>query len=162
MDIALYKNTSAPNVVNKSIKQIGQNITNVRFKEDGALDIKNPKLVLNYSTEVSDFAKFNYVRIFKFDRYYYIDDIYTEGGLVVIVCRCDVLMSFKEDILSGTQNPQYILRQQSKYDNPYLQDNLLPVESDHYYKAFPFGNPVGNITGGRVILETTGKGGTVV
>lgn len=167
MDIILYKNISPPNTIKKKNEKgayiqgenQGEKIEDVRFFEDGALDILNPTLLINYSTEVSDIVKYNYVKIPKFKRFYYIDKINTEGGLFRIECKCDVLMSHKEDILSSKQ---YVIRQQNVNNSPYLEDGLLPIRSDHNYLAKPFGDYVDDRTCGRVILATTGKGGTVV
>ena len=167
MDVILYKNISPPNTVNKKNQNNkfiqnesqGNKIENVRFFENGALDILNPTLLINFSTEVSDIVQYNYVKIPKFDRYYYIDKISTEGGLFRIECKVDVLMSHKADILASEQ---YVTRQQNKNNSPYLMDDLLPIRSDHNYFAKPFGRNVDDRTCGRIILATTGKGGTIV
>lgn len=167
MDIILYRNVSPPNTVRKknnngkfiSTAEQGHLVENVRFVEHGALDILNPELLLQLSDDVEYIASYNYVKIPKFDRFYYIDDISTEGGLFRIKCRVDVLMSHKSDILASKQ---YIIRQQNRNNSPYLEDNILPIRSDHAYYCKPFGADVDDRTCGRVILSTTGKGGTVV
>ena len=167
MDIILYKNISPPNQVKKKNKNgdvitdatQGTIVSNVRFIENGALDILNPILLLNLTTDIEDITNYNYVKIPKFDRFYYIDRISTEGGLIRFECRVDVLMSHKTDIL---KSKQYIMRQQNKNNSPYLDDNLLPIRSDHTYYAKPFGGNVADTTCGRIILATTGKGGTVI
>jgi hypothetical protein len=108
---------------------------------------------------VEDISKFNYLKIHKFNRYYYIDNISTIGGLIEIECRCDVLMSHAKDILASKQ---YILRQETKYKNPFLFDNLLPITSEHNYEAKPFGDPVFKKDCGYVLLATTGIGGDII
>ena len=160
MDVLLYKNSAPPNKVDKSNNLSKKlKIENVRFIEKGALSVLNPSVLVNITTEISDISKYNYMQIPKFDRYYYIDSIETEGGLIRINGRCDVLMSHKADILASKQ---YILRQEKYNNSPYLDDNMLPIRSDHNYVAKPFGSNVDDRTCGRVILATTGKGGTVV
>ena len=160
MNIILYKNSAPPNKVDKESKLSNQNIVeNVRFFNEDSLDILNPTLLLNLSNDVSDIAQYNYVKIPKFDRYYYIVSASMVNGLFKIECKVDSLMSHKDDILSSTQ---YILRQESKNNSPYLDDNMLPLRSDHNYLFQPFGSNVDDRSCGRVILATTGKGGTIV
>lgn len=160
MDVLLYKNSAPPNKVDKSNNLSKKlKIENVRFIEKGTLSVLNPSVLVNITTEISDISQYNYMQIPKFDRYYYIDSIETEGGLIRINGRCDVLMSHKADILASKQ---YILRQEKYNNSPYLDDNMLPIRSDHNYVAKPFGSYVDDRTCGRVILATTGKGGTVI
>lgn len=160
MDVLLYKNSAPPNKVDKSNNLSKKlKIENVRFIEKGTLSVLNPSVLVNITTEISDISKYNYMQIPKFDRYYYIDSIETEGGLIRINGRCDVLMSHKADILASKQ---YILRQEKYNNSPYLDDNMLPIRSDHNYVAKPFGSYVDDRSCGRVILATTGKGGTVI
>ena len=160
MDIILYKNSAPPNKVDKTSNLSKKNkIENVRFLEDGALDILNPTVLIGGVTEISDYNTYNYMYIPKFNRYYFIESISTEGGLIRVNGKVDVLYSHKSDILSSSQ---YILRQQTNNNSPYLDDNMLPLRSDHNYIATPFGDYVDDRTCGRVILATTGKGGTIV
>lgn len=164
MNVILYKNSAPPNKIDKTTKikivPINGNdeIENVRFIEGNALDILNPSILLDIGTEISTCATFNYCKIPKFDRYYFIEKISTEGGLVRIDCKCDVLMSHKKDILNSTQ---YILRNEN-LRSPYLVDNQVPIRSDKRLHQTVFGNPVDYKACPYVILETTGKGGTPV
>ena len=160
MNIILYKNSAPPNKVNKENNLSEENvIENVRFIEDAYLDVSKPTVLVNISNEISDYMKYNYMKIPKLKRFYFIDSIKTINGLVEISGTVDVLNSFKQDILASNQ---YILRQQTYNNSPYLDDNMLPLRSDHGYVAKPFGNNVDDRTCGRVILATTGKGGTIV
>ena len=167
MDIILYTNVSPPNTVNKKNKN-GQKINdknqgtlveNVRFIEDGSLDMLNPSLLLQLTNDIEYVVKYNYVKIPKYDRFYYIDKVSTEGGLIRLDCRVDVLMSHKKDILRSSQ---YVLRQEKKYHNGYMYDNLLPITSKHNYLFKNFGVDVDNRNNDCVILATTGKGGRVI
>ena len=56
---------------------------------------------------------------------------------------------------------QYILRSETKR-SPYLVVNQIPMRSDKQYVQDVFGIDVFNKSCPYVILETTGKGGTVV
>lgn len=166
MDITLYKNSAPPNKVDKS-GNLSKTKTyeNVRFIETGALDILNPTVVLNMGSEIAEVSKYNYMKIGKFNRYYYIDEISTEGGLIRIKGRCDVLMSHQKDIYASTQ---YVMRQEKYNNSPYLDDNMLPIRSDHSYICKPitssdaYNGYVDDRSCGRIILATTGKGGTVI
>lgn len=160
MNIELYKNSAPPNKVNKSGNLSNKTVIEaVRFIEKNSLHILNPSVLIQLTDEVRDASKYNYLYIPKFSRYYFIDSISTEGGLIRIDGRCDVLMSHKSDIL---KSKQYILRQEKNNNSPYLDDNMLPISSKHNYKGEVFGRKVADVTCGRVILATTGNGGTVI
>lgn len=160
MNIKLYNISDNPNKVNKNVdKNGGTLIENVRFKDNDSLNVLTPKLILNLDIDVSNCIKYNYLYIPKTARFYYITNISTEGGLIVIETKVDVLRSFADDI---NASKQYILRQENKYKNPYLLDNLLPITSNHNYLMKPFGDYVDNRSCGRVILETAGNGGRVI
>lgn len=158
MEVVLYKNKSAPNVLTKNISKV-RTVAGVIFKDKNNLDILRPVIVLNLGDSMTHFVDFNYVHIEGLHRYYYVDDIATVAGLVEVTCRVDVLMSHKKDIQNSTQ---YILRQQSRYENPYLMDNLLPISAKHNYLAAPFGNNVFKKDCSHIIMATTGKGGNPV
>ena len=158
MNVKLYNISDNPNKVKKSAdKDGGTLIENVRFKDEDALNVLNPTLVLKLSDEISDCFKYNYLYIPKAARFYYITNISTRGGLVFIETKVDVLMSFADDILSSNQ---YVSRTESEsYANGLIVDNLLPIHSDHLFYIKPFGDSVYDETCNYCILETAGKGG---
>lgn len=158
MDIILYTTGSPNQKVSKSLHN-RQLVSNVRFTSDDYLSITHPSVMLNGVTELTDLSRYNYMFIPKLCRYYYIDDIHTRGSQIIIDGKIDVLMSWKDDIL---KSQQFILRQEKKYHNAYLPDNMLPIRADHNYIMKPFGSAVGNTSSGRILLATTGKGGTPI
>jgi len=166
MHIKLYKNSAPPNKVDKT-SNLSNNSGNiiVRFTRPDSFDILNPTVLISLSdvsgfeNSLSDIKKYNYMYVSEVARYYFIDTITTENGLVKITGRCDVLMSHKKDILASKQ---YILRQEKNNNSPYLDDNMLPISSKHNYKGEVFGRKVADVTCGRVILATTGNGGTII
>ena len=158
MHVSLYTNQSPPNKVKKKLLN-EKEFTGVIFKEKDSLDILNPSILVKITDEVSDVSKYNYMFINKFKRYYFIDSISAEGGLWRINGRVDVLMSHKKDILASKQ---YIIRQETNNNSPYLDDNMMPISSQHNYVGKKFGRKVADVTCGRVILATTGKGGTPI
>jgi len=157
MDIRLYNTSSPPNKVYKIVDDTNAiTLTDVQFMEDDALNVITPRIKAKIFTDIEDIKKYNYAHLFKFDRYYYIENITTEAGLVIFHLRVDVLMSFKDTI---TDTYQYLIRSE-KYRNRYLVDNLLPIHSDTRYTIKPFGEAVSDPSCNHVILETIGKGGT--
>lgn len=171
MNVKFYYNNYPPNKVDKNTDKDNPilQVYNVRFKEDNTLNIVNPIIIfaptdgspnasLDDWKDIVECAKFNYFYIPKFERFYFIQNMKTSGGLIEITGKCDVLNSFKNDILNSEQ---FILRQQNKRSK-YLSDSHIPVRSDHKYYMKTFGDNVDDKTCSRMILITTGKGGTVV
>lgn len=158
MNIILYRISDPPNVVNKVLHDKNE-IEDVRFTEERYLDVVNPTVQLHSVSydSITDYSKYNYMYIPKFARYYYIDEITTVNAIVEIKCRCDVLRSFKSDIIGSKQ---YISRSQTS-NNKYMVDHLLPMQSKHHFKIHTFGDPVFDEGCYHVILETTGKGGYI-
>ena len=113
MDIKLYKISDDNEKINKSLGT-AIDISNVSIKE--TTDVTRPVVRITTSTNLS---KYNYMYIERYGRYYYIERIETTPtGLWVLYTRCDVLMSYKSQILAldGT-----ITRAESLY-NGYLND----------------------------------------
>jgi len=159
MQVILYKNSAPPNKVNKSANLSNStDFHNCIFTQKNALDILHPSVLLDMNIDIGDVREYNYMYIPKFSRYYFIDSVSAEGGLIRIDGRCDVLMSHKTDILASTQ---YITRSETS-QNKYIVDSLLPIESRHKYYGEQFGVEVSDIHCHNVILETIGKGGTPV
>lgn len=160
MNVILYRNSAPPNQIDKSNNLFDSNtVENVRFVENETLDFLHPSVLFNLTNDIETISKFNYMKIPKLNRYYYITKISTSGALIRIDGKCDVLYSHKKDILNSKQ---YVYRQQTKNNSPYLVDSMLPIRSDHNYICTPFGNDVDDRTCGRIILATTGKGGTPI
>ena len=163
MKVILYNTSSPPNVVNKNLGKTSKTIDGMIFKEDNALSVLNPTLLIKLSgNSISELANYNYLKIPVFDRYYWFDVGETRGGLVEIKCKVDPLMSFKDDIKDDRKDApkQYIIRSQA-FTNKLIVDNLLPMMSNHTLDILPFGDSVYDKSCGHVILETVGKGGTV-
>ena len=153
MNVELYNTSDPPNKVKKTLKN-KKVVEGVRFTEEDTLNVVNPKIIISLTSDIQDYATYNYVRIPKFLRYYYIENITTRGGLVEISCRVDPLNSFKSDILGSVQ---YVTRSENIH-NRYIVDNLLPISSKHLYTIQSFGSPAYDENCISVILETTGKG----
>lgn len=156
MQVHFYNISSPPNKVNKGVDGSGgYAISDVRFTEKGALDLRNTEILVNMFDDIAQYHKYNYFYIPKNQRFYFVTGIYAEGSLVRITGVSDPLTSFSADILKSSQ---YVARSESNI-NGMIVDNLLPIHSDHLFEIEPFGDPVYDETCGYCILETAGKGG---
>ena len=112
MQIVLYKNASEPNTINKTISNA--------LTLSGALreesSIYNPKFRISSN---SNLAQYNYCYIPEFARYYFISEIVIErNGVYNIYAKCDVLESFKNNILGI----ECVIERQENDFNLYFSD----------------------------------------
>lgn len=121
MKLKFYHNASDPIVVDKSISQIGADVTGTLRNDCSVID---PVIVINKFTSFNP-ASCNYVYIDEFNRYYYINNIVcVSNDIYEIHCHVDVLKTYASGIRS---NSAVVSRQQKDY-SLYLQDG--------YYKAY--------------------------
>lgn len=128
MTIKLYSNTSDKIVVDKSITQVGADITGT-LRED--CSITDPVIKLETNPIGS-----NYAYISEFGRYYYINNIVCTGKLFELHMHVDVLMSYRGSIRT---NSAVISRQEKNY-NLYLQDGVFKTYSQPHYEIKQFGS----------------------
>lgn len=94
MNIILYNNMSERIAVNKTLDN---EVTLTGTLRDET-DIRKPTILITYAGILDR----NYAYIPEFGRYYYIDDIVSvRTGIWRVSMVCDVLMSFKGDILAS-------------------------------------------------------------
>lgn len=113
MDVITYKISDDNNKVSKSLGT-GTTYQNVVMKEP--TDVTAPTFRITSTSNLSDV---NYCYIARYNRYYFVDKIVAvNNGLWELSCRCDVLMSYKNQIraLTGT-----LERSETTY-NGYLND----------------------------------------
>ena len=92
MNILLYKTTNANNDLNKTISDKVELVGALR----DASSIIAPSILIQ-----SNPIGYNYAYIPEFGRYYYIKNITAfRKGAYIVDLKCDVLMSFKEEILN--------------------------------------------------------------
>ena len=92
MNILLYKTTNANNDLNKTISDKVELVGALRE----ASSIIAPSILIQ-----SNPIGYNYAYIPEFGRYYYIKNITAfRKGAFIVELKCDVLMSFKEEILN--------------------------------------------------------------
>lgn len=71
-----------------------------------------------FKLQVSDPIGYNYAYCSTFNRYYFINDWYSDKDFWYAHCTCDVLASWKSEIVAGSH---YVLRAASSYDE-YITD----------------------------------------
>ena len=97
MIVKTYNTESSLNTINKVINFVTD--IDVKFKDE--VNIYNPTIVLKYD----DLIDFNYMYIDKFKRYYFIETVEVFPNKIYhLTLKCDVLMSFKDDILGSYGN----------------------------------------------------------
>lgn len=130
MNIILYRNTSPPNYLDKSLISVDTLDGNLREPTS----IIDPTIVIERSTPTG----FNYVEIPAFNRYYFVTGISSiSNNLVAVSCHVDVLMTYKSEIRSC---PAVIRRQENAF-NLYLDDGIFKSyqNSKHKIISFPYG-----------------------
>lgn len=144
MVIKLYKSSSDPRVVSKSLSdEISYNSATAR----DAFDIMGGSIVIATS---SDLSGYNYAHVDDVNRYYYIKDITVlREGVWQLELAIDVLMTYADEIrsLHGTVD------RQTNLNNGYI--------SDPEYKALTFSQIVtktfpNEMTNDTIILMTIG------
>ena len=101
MNVVTYTISDDNNKVNKSLGA-GTTYEGVVMKEP--TDVTAPTIRI---TSTSNLSNVNYCYIERYGRYYFVDRIIAvNNGLWELVCRCDVLMSYRLQILKlkGTVN----------------------------------------------------------
>lgn len=136
MQINLFTCSCERNRVNKS-----EYLEN-RFVLDGTLRKPSSAMNLDIDIEKSNPLEYhyNYMYISEFDRYYFIDEIVSvRNRLWTIKASVDVLMSFKNDILSSEVIIDKV--EDESAANLYLDDGSFVMDSRKYneIKEFPSG-----------------------
>lgn len=144
MFINLYRNTSPPNYVNKSITEV--------ISLEGTLreptSIIDPVVIVERDSPMG----FNYVHIPIFNRYYFVTGISSEvSNLIAIAMHVDVLMTYKDEIM---QMNAIIKRQENQY-NLFLDDGIFKAYQNTKHKVIKF--PIG-FTQFSYILALAGNG----
>jgi hypothetical protein len=108
----MYDTKSSNNVINKVLEN--EHEFDIKFKDK--TDIVNPVVILSSKTLILS----NYAYIPDFNRYYFVDKIELfPNSIYHITLRCDVLESFKDEILASSG----FINQQTKNVNKYYNSN---------------------------------------
>lgn len=94
MILKLYNTNSSNNTINKVLTD--ELTFDIKFKD--VANIQNPVIKLNSKTMVTS----NYAYLPDFNRYYFIEQITVESGsLFTLYLKCDLLETYKDDILNS-------------------------------------------------------------
>ena len=94
MLIKTYETKDSNNTINKIL--INKLDYDIKFKSD--VNINSPSIVLKSDNLID----FNYAYIPNFSKYYFVESVEIfPNNIYNITLKCDVLMSFKEDILES-------------------------------------------------------------
>lgn len=151
MTINLYTTTDDRRVLSKTLTELAA-VDNVNLLDD--CNVISPIFVLSST----DWANANYLYCENFKRYYFIDSVdYINGNLIRLHCSCDVLMSFKNDILATTA----IINRGGNNFNVLLADNaiLQQANSITVNKAFSGGELLPSISATNNSFVLTCYGG---
>lgn len=129
IEITLQLNKSEEIVVDKDLENVA--VTNANLKEP--TNIINPSFIFR-----GNFPNYNYLTCNSLNRSYYIRDIVSlSGGMWEIVCECDVLYSFRNEIRN---NSAIIRRQETKNNLLYNDGTFRTYQNPHIVcKTFPLG-----------------------
>lgn len=112
MLMKMYDTKSSNNVINKVLEN--EHEFDIKFKDK--TDIVNPVVILSSPTLILS----NYAYIPDFNRYYFVDKIELfPNSIYHITLRCDVLESFKDEILASSG----FVNQQTNNVNKYYNSN---------------------------------------
>lgn len=112
MLMKMYDTKSSNNVINKVLEN--EHKFDIKFKDK--TDIVNPVVILSSPTLILS----NYAYIPDFNRYYFVDKIELfPNSIYHITLRCDVLESFKAEILASSG----FINQQTNNVNKYYNSN---------------------------------------
>lgn len=146
MDIIFYKTISEKNRVDKLLTE--------PFTLSGSLKAGSNLLSPSILVEANeDIAKYNYVYIEDFNRYYYIDTITNvKANLWNISLYVDVLFTYRNEIKNL---PAIIEKQEgTKYTSENYNDGSFRVKEENFTEIIEFSN--GFNSNGEFILLTAG------
>lgn len=128
MNATIYWNRSDKRYINKTLEKVKD--IQIQFLEDSSVIDARFKL-----STPSNALQGNYIFVPDLARYYYINNYIVSKGYIILECHVDVLMSYKDEILS---NDVILDRQQTKIDL-YQVDNEYVVEERTCVTTIKFG-----------------------
>lgn len=96
MNFKLYSTMDNENVINKDL--VLKYEANIKLKD--TMNISSPTILLQ-DVEGVEIINCNYCFISDFNRFYFIKDIEVKNNINTLYLECDVLESFKNDILNS-------------------------------------------------------------
>lgn len=145
MQVILYNCISDARTINK--KLLNATTFNGELRE--SCNIINPTITLN----ASNISSFNFAYIPDWSRYYFIEDIISYSkNLSQVILKCDVLMTYKDDIMGFS----VVVEKQTGKENSdeYIDDGSLISANKQFSEVINFNNGFNN--DGTFILATMG------
>lgn len=144
MNITFYKNSSEKNKIGKSLSSGLTLSGNLRDE----CSITSPSILV----EATSLVDYNYCYIPEFKRYYFISDITSvRNNLWRVSLKCDVLESFKSDILNSSC---IVNKQQNQSYSNNIDDGSYINRVDSFIEIANYQN--GFNSDGEFILLTAG------
>ena len=146
MIVKIYTNNSEKIAISKNLTEL-MTVSGV-LRE--TTSIQNPTIILNRN--ITDLINCNYVFIEDFNRYYYVNNITSvKQNLTQLDLSCDVLMSFKDDILKQTA----IIKKQQENWNLYIDDGSFSAQQNSRVQIKSFPNSIEGESYVLVLAGTT-------
>ena len=144
MQIKFYKNSSEKNKIGKSLSS--ELTLNGNLRDE--CSITSPSILV----EANSLVDYNYCYIPEFKRYYFISDITSvRNNLWRVSLKCDVLESFKKDILNLSC---IVDKQQNQSYSNNIDDGSYVNRADSFVEIANYQN--GFNSSGEFILITAG------
>lgn len=122
MEIRFYNITDPRNTIGKKLDSYVSTFVKLKYQD---LNITTPTFLLKFM----EYPNYNYIHIPALKRYYFINDIVVKtDNTFEIHCACDVLESFKDDILKGTGHLTKSESYNAYTDDDYPQNVNYEVE----------------------------------
>lgn len=121
MLIKTYNTTDTNNTINKTL--ILNKDININFKGDTS--ILSPTIMVKYDTPID----FNYIYIPVFKRYYFITNMSVFPNKIYrLELECDLLMSYKDDILNAKANVKRQVNHNNYFNSNYNSEVRKEVD----------------------------------
>ena len=144
MNITLYRTSSPKNKVNKSLTTIAS----ITGESNEAIGKVNTSFILS-KDHISNVKNSNYMYSDVTGKYYFIENYEIKNQTIKIIAKQDVLMNYKNNILSQTCT----VSRNENISNAYLYDNGYQLKAYNIVATRPF--PSG-LTTESIILMTIG------
>lgn len=127
MEMIIYNTTDSENVINKTLTPI--HTYQIELKSN--VSITTPTIILN-NLETVPTIEANYCYLEGFNRFYFIRDIVADRTTIQLDLECDVLESFKNEIL--TSSCEYV-REMKEGDYSTVSSEIQAVKEYSSYKS---------------------------
>lgn len=119
MEAILYKNLSENNVIGKALQEIER--FNLYFKD--LVNLNNPSLRLELDIKNKDYL---YLYLTEIDKYYFVTRVtHVNNNLYDFDCECDVLETYKDEILNSYATYDIAIKQNDYNSNVSLENEII-------------------------------------